>query len=295
MRILVAGGSGAVGRPLVAQLLRAGHEVVATSRSEQRLVELRSIGAEAIHMNAVESASVMAAVEQAAPEVVIHQLTSLAEGELAEHGRVRREGTQHLVEAAKSAGVDRFVAQSLAWVYAAGNDPADEQVPLDDTTVEPRASIVAGVRALEDAVRQIEHHVLLRYGIFYGPGTWNAPGGPIERQLRSGGLTGDRAEAVLGLVRADAAISSFVHVHDAASAAVEALSWPNGAVNIVDDEPAPASDWLPALAEALAVPPPPAVAGVDREGWQRGASNALARSLGWSPKYSSWRTGFAHQ
>ena len=116
----------------------------------------------------------------------------------------------------------------------------------------------------------------------------------MDKQLRAGSLTGDPADVVLGLVHADAAISSFVHTHDAAHAAVLALDWPNGVVNIVDDEPAPGTEWLPGLASSLGAPPPP-VSAAEPAGWQRGASNARARSRGWVPRYPTWRTGFAHQ
>jgi nucleoside-diphosphate-sugar epimerase len=135
-------------------------------------------------------------------------------------------------------------------------------------------------------VAGVERHVVLRYGLLYGPGTWYAPGARVADQLRAGELA------------ADAAVSSFLHVEDAARAAVAALGWPNGPVNVVDDEPAPATEWLPALAAALGEPAPPAPTlppgtGTGRPGWARGASNTLARQkLAWTPAYPSWRTGF---
>ena len=294
MRVMIAGGTGAVGRPLATQLSEAGHEVVATTRSNERVAQLRAAGVHALQMDALDRNSVELAVEAAAPDAIIHQLTSLAEGDLKQNARLRREGTRNLVDAATRIGVDRLIAQSIAWAYAAGADPADESVPLDVQAPNPRGATVAGVLALEDAVREIEHHVVLRYGMLYGPGTWNAPGGPVDKQLRAGGLTGDPADAVLGLLHADAAISSLVHAHDAAHAALLALQWPNGVVNIVDDDPAPGTEWLPALASSLGAPPPPASAAEPAD-WQRGARNTRARSWGWVPRYPSWRIGFAHQ
>lgn len=294
MRVMVAGGTGAIGRPLVTQLTEAGHEVVATTRRNDRVAQLRAVGIKALRMDALDPESVETVVETASPDVLIHQLTSLADGDLEQNARIRSEGTRNLVEAGKRVGVGRLIAQSIAWAYAPGHGPADESVPLDVTAPGPRGATVAGVLALEDAVEEIEHHVVLRYGMLYGPRTWNAPGGPVDKQLRAGSLTRDPSDAVLGLLEADAGISSFVHAHDAAHAALLALDWPNGVANIVDDDPAPGTEWLAALAVSLGAPPPP-VSAREPAGCQRGASNATARSRGWVPRYPSWRTGFAHQ
>jgi nucleoside-diphosphate-sugar epimerase len=287
MRIFVAGATGAVGRFLVPLLVSAGHEVTGASRSRHRLGQVRAFGAGAVQVDAFDTNGLRDAVAAAAPEVVIHQLTALAEGNTAENARIRRDGTRNLVDAAKLAGTSRIIAQSVAWAYAPGDSPADERTPLDLTAPPPRANLIDGIRALEETAAGLQEHVILRYGTFYGPGTWYSPGGLADQQLRQGGGT----PTVLGPLTADDAVGSFVHVEDAARAAAAALDWPSGAVNIVDDEPAPARDWLPALATALKAPVPPAAAG--RAGWQRGASNARARSLGWTPLYPSWRTGFA--
>ncbi|MEU3604496.1 NAD(P)-dependent oxidoreductase [Streptomyces sp. NPDC035033] len=276
MRILVAGATGAVGRQLVPRLEAAGHEVVGISRRGPRPVDVLDAGA------------VRRAVAEAAPDAVVHQLTDLGAADGAANNRVRTEGTRNLVEAARAAGVGRIVAQSISWAYAPGNAPAGESVPLDDTQELPRARIVAGVRALETTVAELPEPVVLRYGILYGPGTWYAPGGAV-----AGALAGDPEARFLGSTAADASVSSFVHVEDAADAAVRALAWPPGAYNVVDDEPAPAHTWLPALAEALGVPAPPRSEG--RTPWARGALNTRARALGWSPGRPSWRTGFADQ
>jgi nucleoside-diphosphate-sugar epimerase len=183
--------------------------------------------------------------------------------------------------------VRRIVAQSIAWAYAPGDDPADESTALDYDADAPRASLIAGVDALERMVAEIEHPVVLRYGRLYGPGTWFRPDGLAARVLR--GATDDPDAFYLGDLTANDAVSSFVHVADAATAAVAALRWPDGPVNVVDDEPAPAHEWLPALAAAVGAPAPARATG--RSGWERGATNALARSRGWTPQHS-WRTGF---
>lgn len=276
MRILVAGATGAVGRVLVPRLEAAGHEVVPVARRGATPVDV------------LDAAAVRRAVARAAPDVVVHQLTGLAGADGAANNRIRIEGTRNLVDAALAAGVRRIVAQSIAWAYAPGEGPADESVPLDPTEELPRARVVAGVRALESAVAEVPEAVVLRYGVLYGPGTWYAPGGAV-----AAALAGDREARFLGGTAADGSVTSFLHVADAAGAAVRALAWPPGAYNVVDDEPAAGHDWVPALAGALGVPAPERSGG--RAPWARGARNDRARELGWTPERPSWRTGFADQ
>ncbi|MFJ3581762.1 NAD-dependent epimerase/dehydratase family protein [Streptomyces sp. NPDC090127] len=288
MRVFVAGATGAVGGLLVPMLVEAGHEVTGTSRSLAGVERIRSLGATGIQADALDAERLRHAVCAAAPEVLIHQLTDLSGADGAANGRIRREGTWNLVEAAKAAQVGRIVAQSIAWAYAPGEGPAEEAVPLDDTAAQPRAGVVSAVRALEETAAEVETAVVLRYGLLYGPGTWYAPGGAF-----AAALAGDRSARFLGSTLANDAVSSFVHVADAASAALAAVDWPGGPVNIVDNEPAPAHEWLPSLAGALGVPAPGRVAG--RQEWERGAVNALARGRGWQPQWSTWRTGFAAQ
>ncbi|MGW3563478.1 NAD-dependent epimerase/dehydratase family protein [Streptomyces sp. NPDC000941] len=302
MRIFVAGATGAVGRRLVPLLVAAGHEVTGGTRTPQGAERLRAQGASAVRVDVFDADSVHRAVAAAAPEAVIHQLTDLAHGDRAANGRIRREGTRHLVDAAKRAGVTRIVAQSISWAYAPGDAPADESTSLDTAAEPPRAGMVGSLRALEEAAAEIETHVVLRYGTFYGPGTWYVRGGPLEAALRGEQATADAAvkdpvaadpaAALIGPVVAGDAVSSFIHVEDAARAAVAALDWPSGTVNVVDDEPAAARAWLPAFAAAVGAPAPaPAVEG-GRAGWERGADNTRARRLGWRPLHPTWRTGF---
>ena len=298
MRIFLAGASGAVGRLLVPLLVAAGHQVTGTARTAGGAERLRAQGAAAVPLDVFDAARVERTVADAAPDAVIHQLTALAGGSRAENGRIRREGTRHLVDAARRAGVRRIVAQSISWAYEPGTTPASESTPLDLAAPPPRAAMVGSLRALEEAVAEIETHVVLRYGTFYGPGTWYAPGGALDAVLRGAPLEGPGARpgaAMVGQVVPNDAISSFVHVADAARAAVAALGWPSGVVNVVDDEPAPARDWLPALAAALGAPAPAPAATAAGEGWERGADNTLARRLGWRPDHPTWRTGFHHQ
>ncbi|MFG2868261.1 NAD-dependent epimerase/dehydratase family protein [Streptomyces sp. NPDC048338] len=288
MRVFLAGATGAIGRQLLPLLLDAGHEVTGTSRSEEGVSRIRRSGARAVRADALDAEGLRRAVAEAVPDVVVHQLTDLSGADGAANDRLRHQGTRHLVDAARAAGVGRIVAQSIAWAYAPGDGPADESVPLDPTDEQPRARIVAGVRALESQAAELPEAVLLRYGILYGPGTWYAPDGPVADALR-----GDARARFLGRVVADDSVASFVHVRDAARAALLALTWPPGAYNVTDDEPAPGSAWVPVLAAALSAPPPPRTAGAAP--WARGAANAGARANGWTPAYPSWRTGFARQ
>ncbi|MET9876972.1 NAD(P)-dependent oxidoreductase [Actinacidiphila glaucinigra] len=288
MHVFVAGATGAVGRRLVPLLLADGYDVTGISRTAAGAERIRQQGAAAVQADVLDREALRRVMATAAPDAVVHQLTDLSDADGEATDRLRREGTANLVDAAVAAGVTRIVAQSIAWAYAPGEGPADESAPLDLGAAPPRLGLVAGVRALEEKAAEAETAVLLRYGILYGPGTWYAPGGPV-----AAALAGDASARFLGSVEADLSVMSFLHVLDAARAAVAALGWPSGPVNIVDDEPAQAREWLPALARALRVPAPEPVAG--RLEWARGASNGLARSRGWRPGHPSWRSGFAAQ
>ncbi|MEU5672803.1 NAD-dependent epimerase/dehydratase family protein [Micromonospora sp. NPDC047762] len=268
MRIVLAGSTGVIGRRLEPILTAQGHEVIGLARNGPVAVDV------------LDRDAVAAAVRDARPDVVMHQLTSLSTGDFAANSRLRRTGTRNLVDAALAAGVQRIVAQSIAWAYEPGTEPATEEIPLDLGAAEPRQTSVAGAAALESAVQEAPEWVVLRYGTLYGPGTWYARDGLMAQF------------AAAGKVPADADVSSLLHIDDAVAAAVEALRWPVGVVNVCDDEPAAASQWVPAFCAAADVPAP-AVTGGERHGWARGASNRYARThLGWSPAYPSWRQGF---
>lgn len=291
MKIFLAGAGGALGRRLVPRLVEAGHEVVGTSRTARGAELVRTLGATAVVVDALDAAGLREAVVAAAPEAVLHQLTDLTAADGAANSRVRRLGTRNLVDAARAAGVSRIVAQSISWAYAGGEAPATEAEPLDLGAPAPRGGMVAAVAELERISAELPDAVVLRNGLLYGPGTWYAPGGPVAAALR-----GEEAGPYLAALTPHPGVSSFVHVDDAAAAVVAALAWPAGPVNIVDDEPAPASAWLPTLAAALDAPVPTAPAsGQLAAAWERGASNSRARSLGWTPERPSWRSGFATQ
>lgn len=280
MKIFVAGATGAIGRLLLPKLARAGHEVVGMTQSPDRVPAIRAAGAEAVVANAFDREALFSALADVRPDVVIHQLTALGQWNLEDNARIRIEGTRNLVDAARAAGVGRMIAQSISWAYEPGDGPATEDVALDLAAAMPRKGTIDGVAALESAAAELPHATILRYGMLYGPGTWYAADGTIALRARDGQLP-----ATDGVV-------SFLHVEDAANAALLALDWPGGPVNVVDDEPAAGTAWVPAYAEAMRAPKPEYRAG--RQGWERGASNAKARrEYGWTPLYPSWRTGFA--
>jgi nucleoside-diphosphate-sugar epimerase len=270
MKVLVAGATGAVGRRIVPLLLARGDQVIGLTRSVARAGMLRAAGVDAVVVDVVDGKALTAAVRAATPDVVLHQLTDLAAQDRAANARLRTIGTRNLVDAARAAGTRRIVAQSIAFGYQDGPVPATEDVPL-------RAGL-AGVPELESAVAELPEWVVLRYGLFYGPGTWYSPDGAMADRARAGDLV------------ADESVTSFVHVDDAAAAAVAALDWPSGPVNICDDEPAAASTWLPVFCEAVGAPPPPRAA--TRSPGSRGANNHRAHARGWLPTVTSWREGF---
>lgn len=306
MRVFVAGASGAIGRPLVRQLVAAGHEVTGTTRRPECAEEIRAAGAEAVVCDVFDREALAAAVAAARPEVVVNQLTSLPRKydprkasfyELT--NRVRREGGHNLIEAAREAGARRFITQSISFLYA----PEGDWVKGEDARVFDDAPGHFGpsVRVLVEHERAVVEcadfeGLVLRYGQFYGPETYFAP---------DGHLGGETRRRRLPIVGAGTGTFSFVHVEDAAGATVAALERGGpGIYNVVDDEPAPMREWLPVYAEALRAKPPwrapfwlarlaagKSVATTAVE--MRGASNAKAkRELGWAPRYASWRQGF---
>lgn len=307
MRVLLAGATGAVGRPLLPLLVGAGHEVVGTTRSDAKADAIRAAGAEAAVVDALDPEALRRAVLEARPEVVINQLTALPEAldfrdpeSLAATNRLRGEVGPALARIAAEAGARRLVAQSVAFFYApVGDRIKDEDAPLIELPPEsPMAAGPSALRALERSTLEAPglEGIVLRYGYFYGPGTYYAADGSTAEQVRR------RRFPVVG---GGSGVFSFVHTEDAAAAATAAVErGAPGIYNVCDDEPAPMSEWLPAYAEALGAKPPRRVpvllarliAGKQAAGLAtelRGASNAKAkRELGWAPRYESWRRGF---
>lgn len=306
MRVFVAGATGAIGKPLVAALLRHGHQVIGTTRSPDRARELEAAGATSVILDALDRDAVVRAVLDAAPDVIVHELTAIPPDLNPRHfdrafaltNRLRTAGTDNLVAAAKEAGVRRFIAQSFAaWVYAReGSRVKTEADPVD-------AHPPTQVRRTLEAIRHVERATLegpfegiaLRYGWFYGPGGL-ARTGPIADALRR------RRFPIVG---AGTAVWSFIHLVDAAEATALAVEHgAPGVYNITDDEPAEIRQWLPVYAASVGAPPPPRVPRwlgrllggeltVTMMNELRGASNVKARSaFGWELRYPSWRVGF---
>ncbi|WP_339247714.1 NAD(P)-dependent oxidoreductase [Paenibacillus sp. FSL F4-0243] len=280
MKIFVAGAAGVIGRLLLPKLLEAGHEVVGMTHKEENRAFIEKCGAQAVIADVFDREAIFASIHKAQPEVVIHQLTSLSQRNFSDNSRIRIEGTRNIVDASLAAGVEQIIAQSISWAYEAGDVPATEETPLDLKALEPRRRTIEGIYSLEKAVAEIPNHVILRYGMLYGQGTWYDTNGYMAEEIRQERMT------------ATDAVVSFLHVEDAANAAVLALNWPSGPVNIVDDEPAKGLDWLSAYSDTIGAPAPNVQEG--RAGWERGAYNTKARmDYEWSPLYPSWRSGFA--
>jgi nucleoside-diphosphate-sugar epimerase len=296
-----------MGRQLVPRLADAGHEVYAMIRNESDKATVSKLGAVPVIADALDRGAVDAAVRQAAPEVLVHQLTAIGDinprhfdRSFAATNRLRIEGTDNLLAAARAVGVRRIVAQSNGgFTYARTGGPIkDEHDPLDPAPVRPMARMISALEHLEEAVLGADwtEGVVLRYGAFYGPGTSMAPGSDQFELIRK------RKFPVVG---DGGGVWSFVHIADAADATVAAVeNGGRGVYNIVDDEPAPVAVWLPALAEMLGAKKPMRVprligrlaagpAGVVLMTELRGASTAKSqRELGWPPAHPTWREGF---
>jgi len=311
MRVFIAGASGAIGKPLVRQLLESGHAVVGLARTHDGAAVIRALGAEVAIADVYDEGKLSAAVVAARPDAVIHELTKIpwavdprrVARDLAPTNRLRTEGTRLLAAAAAKAGAKRFLAQSVAFAYA----PAGEGRPAIATEAEPIwLDGPASVRPLVDALVALERTTLetpglagtvLRYGGFAGPGTAFAPGGSMHDTV---------SRRKLPVAGAGTGVFSFIHVEDAARATVLALErGSTGVFNVVDDTPVAVAEWLPGYAALIGAPPPRRVPGfLARLGGgaygahlllrQRGASSAKARAeLGFVPRYGTWRESLA--
>lgn len=305
MRVFLAGATGAIGRPLVRQLVEAGHTVVGTTRSPAKAKLLEARGVTAVVLDAFDTPALRAAVLGARPDAVVGQLTAL-DAPLRPRGyaawiagtnRLRTEATPVLIDAAQAAGARRLIFQSVCFLLAReGAWIGDERSPTAENAPEPIGTVVRATLEMEAAVTAADG-LVLRYGYFWGPGTSLGTGGQQVEDVR---------RRRLPVVGDGAGRFSFVHVEDAARATVLALDRGSpGVYNVVDDDPIAQRDWVPALATALGAPAPrrvpawlarvaagPVLTGVARH--QRGSSNAKARAeLDWAPQLASVRDGFA--
>jgi nucleoside-diphosphate-sugar epimerase len=302
MRVFVAGATGAVGQHLVPGLVAAGHEVTATTRTPGKVAGLRAQGATPVVVDGLDRDAVIAAVRAARREVIVHQMTALADMRslrnvdkvFAATNELRTRGTDNLLAAAEEAGTRRFVAQGHNFIYAqTGGMVKTEDDPIETHPVRSATRTIASIKYVDRTVPlTAPEGIVLRYGTFYGPGASE----PMLEMVRK------RQMPVVG---GGAGTWSFIEVADAASAALAAVErGAPGVYNVVDDEPAPVSVWLPYLAEVLGAKPPlnmPAWLGrllagefvVAQMTEARGASNEKAKKeLGFQPRYPSWREGF---
>jgi nucleoside-diphosphate-sugar epimerase len=308
MKVLVTGGTGAIGKFLLPLLLDNKHEVVALTRSVTKAALLEDTGVSAVIVDPLDKPGLTAAVRRAEPDVIIHQLTALSsvgnfrkfDQEFALTNRFRTEVTDTLLAAARTIGTRRFIAQSYCgWPYARKGGPVKaEEDPLDPKPPENFTRTLAAIRYLEDKISSTTflEALALRYGMFYGPGTAIGKGGAVLKMVRK------RRFPIVG---GGGGVWSFIHVLDAARATVAAISrGAPGIYNIVDDEPTRVATWLPALAKAVEAKPPYKIphwlgeltigkGGVSIMTQIRGCSNAKAKhELNWTPIYPSWRIGF---
>ena len=304
MRIFVAGAAGAIGQQLLPQLTAQGHQVTATTRSPAKTGLLRALGAEPAVVDGLDAMAVGEAVARAEPEVVIHQMTSLAgtfslrrfDRMFAVTNRLRTQGTDNLLAAASAAGVRRIIAQSYTgWTNIREGGPVKtEDDPLDPAPPHAQSETLAAIRHLERVVLAAApmEGIVLRYGSFYGPGASDAFVRLIRRRM-------------VPVIGDGAGIWSFLHISDAASATVAALERGRpGLYNVVDDKPASVAEWLPFLAQAVGARAPYRVpvwlgrllageVGVSMMTQIRGSLNTKAkRELGWQPAWPSWQQGF---
>jgi nucleoside-diphosphate-sugar epimerase len=304
MRIFVTGATGALGRHLVPGLVAAGHEVTATTRTPARVAQLRQAGAEPVVVDGLDREAVIAAVRAAAPEVIMHQMTALADlrsfrrvdRAFAATNELRTRGTDNLLAAAARAGTRRVIAQGYAGAAPdkrSGGRLKTEEDPVDWRPIRSATEGPAAIRHVEKTVPlEAPEGIVLRYGTFYGPGASDV----LLEAVRK------RQVPVIG---GGAGVWSFIEITDAAAATIAAVGQgAPGVYNVVDDDPAPVAEWLPYLAKVAGAKPPlrvPAWLGrllagefvVAQMTTSRGSSNQKARKeLGWVPRYPSWREGF---
>lgn len=302
MKIFIAGATGAIGRPLIAQLCSLGHDVVALTRSPEKARILAEQGVEPAIADVFDADAVKAIVTRAQPEVVIEQLTSLPKtytGEsmnaaIALNTRLRKEGGANVLTAAQAAGVRRYIRQSVAFWAFPGIGLADEETPLAFDAVPKAATDARTVAEIEHRLLEMPNieGIVLRYGFFYGPGTWFAPDGDVAQGVR---------QQQFPIIGNGEGVWSWIHVEDAAIATVGAVEWGNPGIYLIsDDQPSQVRVWLSAYARWLNAPPPPQVSVEDAlrtsgaeavyYGTQmRGVSNAKAkRELNFQPRPLEW-------
>lgn len=276
MKILITGATGVLGKRITKRLVET-HEVAGLTTSKTGAQLLHALNAKAYMGDIRDGAFIFSMVEDFKPELIIHQVTDLKGFNSEDNANIRTIGTKNIVEAAIAYKVEKIISQSISWAYKAGDEIASEETALDVLAGYPRKTTIEGILRLEEQTRRMKHHVILRYGTLYGEDTWYGTNGDISQQFLE-----NEAQVSEG-------ITNFIHIEDAVEACVKAISLPNGAYNIVDDEPVSGLVWAPYYAKQLAVDG--GISYTNRNGWEREVSNSKYKKNGGQLLFKSWREG----
>ena len=276
-KIFVAGATGLIGTKLTKRLLEEGYEVAGLTRSQQGKAKLEDQGITGFIGDVLKADTVESAIASYKPDIIINEITDLKQADMSANTRVRKEGTKNIVTAALNNDVQHIQSQSIAFVYEGGQGLATEETPLDYQSTGERKVTVDGVEALEQETARIPHHIIIRYGLLYGPETWFGKDGMIYNQFIDGSVSMSNG------------IQSFIHIDDAVETAIQALSFEPGIYNVTDDNPVDGETWAKWYAQLLNVNPTLNIEpAADHE---RGASNQKFRQQGGKLLYSDWQEG----
>lgn len=276
-KIFVAGATGLIGTKLTKRLLEEGYEVAGLTRSQQGKAKLEDQGITGFIGDVLKADTVESAIASYKPDIIINEITDLKQADMSANTRVRKEGTKNIVTAALNNDVQHIQSQSIAFLYEGGQGLATEETPLDYQSTGERKVTVDGVEALEQETARIPHHIILRYGLLYGPETWFGKDGMIYNQFIDGSVSMSNG------------IQSFIHIDDAVETAIQALSFEPGIYNVTDDNPVDGETWAKWYAQLLNVNPTLNIEpAADHE---RGASNQKFRQQGGKLLYSDWQEG----
>ena len=276
-KIFVAGATGLIGTKLTKRLLEEGYEVAGLTRSQQGKAKLEDQGITGFIGDVLKADTVESAIASYKPDIIINEITDLKQADMSANTRVRKEGTKNIVTAALNNDVQHIQSQSIAFVYEGGQGLATEETPLDYQSTGERKVTVDGVEALEQETARIPHHIILRYGLLYGPETWFGKDGMIYNQFIDGSVSMSNG------------IQSFIHIDDAVETAIQALSFEPGIYNVTDDNPVDGETWAKWYAQLLNVNPTLNIEpAADHE---RGASNQKFRQQGGKLLYADWQEG----
>ncbi|MFV5938804.1 NAD-dependent epimerase/dehydratase family protein [Mammaliicoccus sciuri] len=276
-KIFVTGATGLIGTKLTKRLIEEGYEVAGLTTSEKGKEKLDNAGVKAYIGNILEYDTIEKSIGDFKPDIIMNEITDLKQVDMSANTKVRIEGTRNLVEAAIKHDVPHIQSQSIAFVYEAGDTLATEETSLDYDASGDRKITVDGVEGLEKESARLNKHVILRYGLLYGPGTWYGKGGMIYNQFINGEVTMTDG------------VQSFIHIDDAVETAIQALNFESGIYNVADDEPVKGDDWAKWYANELNVTPTlniePAAP------FERGVTNKKFKDQGGKLIYTTWKDG----